>query len=103
MGVSKAIKAANMIKEVNALRARQNLGELLEEVYYNSDHFVIKRRQKAMAVLIPPAEYEAWRRQREEDFKVFDKIRAKNRGVSPAQLERDLEAVTRKVRASRKR
>jgi len=91
-----------MLKEVNALRARQNLGELLEEVYYNSDHFVIKRREKAMAVLIPLEEYEAWRRQREEDFKVFDEIRAKNRGVSAAQVERDLEAVTQKIRARRR-
>jgi prevent-host-death family protein len=92
-----------MIKEVNALRARQHLGELLEEVYYNSDHFLIKRREKAMAVLIPVEEYEAWRRQREEDFKVFDEIRAKNRGVSKEQLERDLQAVTQKIRARRRR
>lgn len=65
----------------------------MEEVYHHSDHFVIKRREKAMAVLIPPQEYEGWRRQRAEGFKVFDEIRAKNRGVKEEQVERDLEAL----------
>lgn len=89
----------NVLKEISALKARQNLGEILEEVYYQNDHVIIKRRDKAMAVMIPVEEYEAWLAQRERDFKVFDEIRAKNRGISEARLTRDLEAVERRLRA----
>ena len=91
-----------MLKEISALKARQNLGELLEEVYYRNDHVVIKRRDKPMAILIPVEAYQAWQAEREEDFKVFDEIRARNKGVDPAEVERDLEAVTQKVRAQRR-
>ncbi len=91
-----------MLKEISALKARQNLGELLEEVYYCNDHVVIKRRDKPMAVLIPVEAYRAWQAEREEDFKVFDQIRARNKGVDPAEVERDLEAVTQRVRAQRR-
>lgn len=87
-----------MLKEISALKARQNLGELLEEVYYQNDHVIIKRRDKAMAVLIPVGEYEAWLAQREQDFQIFDEIRAKNRGVSEEKLARDLEAVEKRLR-----
>jgi len=87
-----------VLKEISALKARQNLGELLEEVYYQNDHVIIKRRDKAMAVLIPVGEYEAWLAQREQDFQVFDEIRAKNRGVSEEKLARDLEAVEKRLR-----
>ena len=55
-----------------------------------------------MAVLIPMEAYQAWQAEREEDFKVFDEIRAKNKGVDPAEVERDLEAVTQRIRAKRR-
>ena len=38
-----------MHKRITAIKARQNLGELLEEVYHKNDHFLITRRNKAMA------------------------------------------------------
>jgi prevent-host-death family protein len=50
----------DMTKQVTAIKARQNLGELLEEVYYRNDHVAITRRNKIMAVLIPVEEYERW-------------------------------------------
>ena len=90
-----------MLKEISALKARQNLGELLEEVYYRNDHVVIKRRDKPMAVLIPVEAYQAWQAEREEDFKVFDEIRERNKGVDPAEVERDVEEVSRAWRAKR--
>jgi hypothetical protein len=30
-----------MVRKVNALKVRQNLGQLLEEVYYKGDQYVI--------------------------------------------------------------
>lgn len=90
-----------VLKEISALKARQHLGELLEEVYYRNDHVVIKRRDKAMAVLIPVDVYEAWRAEREEDFKVFDEIHARNKDVDPEEVGRDVEAVSRGWRAKK--
>ena len=65
-----------MLRVVTAMKARQNLGELLEEDFHKQNSFVIKRGRKPMAVVLPLTEYEAYRRQRDEDFRVFDEIRS---------------------------
>jgi len=92
-----------MQKKITAIKARQNLGELLEEVYYKNDHFIITRRKKAMAAVIPVEEYERILKQRAKDFKVLDEIWAANKGVSPKVVERDVAAAIREVRAKKKK
>ena len=47
-----------MVKELAALKIRGNLGEILEEVYYKGQEFIIKRGEKPMAVLVPVEEFE---------------------------------------------
>jgi len=89
---------AQLLKTVNALKARQNLGQLLEEVFYKGDQFVIQRAGKSMAVVISPSEYEIYLRQREEDMKVFDEIRKKNKGVDLNEVEPDVEEAIASVR-----
>ena len=86
-----------MLKTINALKARRNLGQLLEEVFYRGDQFVIERAGKAMAVVISASEYEAYKKQREEDMKVFDEIRKKNKGAKE-EVERDVQKAIEAVR-----
>ena len=80
-----------MLKTINALKARRNLGQLLEEVFYKGDQFVIQRAGKSMAVVISPSEYEAYRKQRERDMQVLDGIREKNAGAKAEEIERDVQ------------
>jgi prevent-host-death family protein len=46
-------KSRSPVKTVNALKARQNLGKLLEQVFYKDDRFVIERAGKPMAAVVP--------------------------------------------------
>lgn len=55
-----------MAKVVNALKARQNFGELLNEVFYGKEVITIERAGKAMAVIMHPEEYQKWQRQKEK-------------------------------------
>ena len=41
------------VKKINALKARQKFGQMLEEVYYKGDRFVIERAGKPMAAVVP--------------------------------------------------
>ena len=41
------------VKTINAMKARQNFGQMIEEVYYKGDQFIIERAGKPMAALIP--------------------------------------------------
>lgn len=90
-----------MQKKITAIKARQNLGELLEEVYYKNNHFIITRRRKAIAAVIPVEEYQQLLRQREKDFAVLDEIWTANKGVSPKDAKRDIAAAICEVRAKK--
>lgn len=87
-----------LLKTVNALRARQNLGQLLEEVFYKGNQFIIQRAGKSMAVVISPEEYGMYLKQREEDMKVFDEISKKNKGVGLKDVETDVNEAIKAVR-----
>ena len=89
-----------MTKKVTAFEARQNLGELLQEVHYRNDHVVITRRNKAMVVMIPAEEYDRLLAQRKFDLLVIDDIRTK--GLSPEIVEQDIEAARSRLRAKKK-
>jgi prevent-host-death family protein len=46
------------VKTINAMKARQNFGQMLEEVYYRGDQFLIERAGKPMAAVIPLSQLE---------------------------------------------
>jgi len=77
-----------MLKRVSAIKTRRNLGQLLEEVFYRGNEFIIERSGKPMAVVIPLSEYEAYRKQSGQDTKVFDRI--KNRASKLGEVTEDI-------------
>jgi prevent-host-death family protein len=52
-------QSQSMTKTITAMKARQSFGQLLEEVYYRGEQFVIERAGKPMAALIPLSQLEA--------------------------------------------
>jgi prevent-host-death family protein len=62
-----------MITEVSAVKFRQNLGEMLNQVQYRKDSVVVTKDGKAVAVLIDAEQFERIRRMRDR----FDEIRSK--------------------------
>ena len=87
-----------MLKTINALKARRNLGQLLEEVFYNDDQVIIERAGKPMAVVISPSEFEIYKKQRQNDMRIFDEIRNKNKGTELKELEIDIQEAIESVR-----
>ncbi|MCL4468443.1 MAG: type II toxin-antitoxin system prevent-host-death family antitoxin [Deltaproteobacteria bacterium] len=85
-----------MTKDLTALKMRGNLGEILEEVYYKGQEFIIKRGKKPMAVLISLDEFENLRKQRKTDMAIFDNIRSKI--YSSASIKKDVEEAMKAVR-----
>jgi prevent-host-death family protein len=79
-----------MEKMINALKARQNLGTLLNEVFLKNDQFIIERNGKPMAAVIPVWQFEQWKEKREAFFKKIEAVHKRNEKVSPKALERDI-------------
>ena len=61
-----------MIKTLTAIKARQNLGEVLEEVYYNGDQFIIERAGKPMAAMVPLWQIQAREKHGDRLFGILD-------------------------------
>jgi prevent-host-death family protein len=90
-----------MRKTVNAMRARAKLGQILEEVYYRGDQYVIERAGKPMAAVVPVEQYEQWRKEREAFFEAVGAIRSENTDVPPERLMQDVAAAKRAARRRR--
>lgn len=41
------------VKKINAMGVRQGLGEILNEVYYRGDTFIVERDGKPLAAIVP--------------------------------------------------
>jgi prevent-host-death family protein len=93
-------RTIDVIKKITALKARQNLGELLEEVYYKGDQYIIERAGKPMAAVVPLSQLEALEERREEFFATIDGVRKRNRKVSAKQVASE---VSEAVRTARRR
>ena len=94
-----------MIRETSAVTARQNLGDLLNQVQYRNDSVLITKDGKPVAALVDVALFERIRRLRDEFMRLTDALGKTYKGAAPtvAQAEID-EAVlgARKARAMRK-
>jgi len=47
-------------KKINAMKARQSFGQMLEEVYYRDEQYIIERAGKPMAAVVPLSVLEQW-------------------------------------------
>ena len=92
-----------MLRKVTALKARQNLGQLLEKVYYNGDQYVIERAGRPMAAVVPVWQVEERTKRRERFFSMMEEVWRKNKKVKPATLEREVAAAVRAVRTEARR
>ncbi|MBF0565098.1 MAG: type II toxin-antitoxin system Phd/YefM family antitoxin [Nitrospirae bacterium] len=100
-----------MIKTISAMKARQTLGQILNEVSISSDTYIIERAGKPLVAVIPVREYERIRQDREkarnEFFQWVDEIHEYNKDVDPEILESEIkeavEAVKKEELAEMKR
>ena len=92
-----------MEKTVNALKARQNLGAILEEVYYKGDQYIVERAGKPMAAVVPMSQYLQWKKQRERFFAAIDEVRERNAGATPEEIEAEVAEAVREVRRMKDR
>jgi len=87
-----------VVRKVNALKARQNLGQLLEEVYYKGDQFVIERAGRPMAAVVPVWQLEERRKRRTRLLGMIDEVWRKQKEAKPELVEQEVEAAVRAVR-----
>lgn len=88
-----------MLKKISAVKVRQNLGEIMNEVAFRNDQYIIERGGKPLVAMVPVWQLEKWLKQREAFFQKIEEIQEKNKEFSPEEIERDIEEAVRTVRA----
>jgi prevent-host-death family protein len=76
-----------MIREAPAVKVRQNLGELLNEVQYKRDSVVILKDGKPVAALINIGLFERIRAMEARFTQLTNRIQAAFAGLSDAELD----------------
>ena len=88
-----------MEKVTNSSALRSNLSLVLDEVQFNQDSYVIERKGRPAAVIVPLSVYANWKRSRERFFEVVRQIQEANRDADPDEVMRDVLEAQQAVRA----
>ncbi len=87
-----------MERKLGVSEARGIFGKLIEQVQYQKDTYIINRRGKPVAAVVPFDVYESWKRQRQEFFETIRSIQEGNQDTDPDQVMEDVLEAQQAVR-----
>jgi prevent-host-death family protein len=90
-----------VIRESSAVAARQNLGDLLNQVQYRNDAVLITKDGKAVAALVDVALFERIRRLRDEFTRLTDALGKTYAGVDTGVAQAEIDEAVRAARNTR--
>ena len=88
----------NMEKRVSALKARQNLGQVMNEVALRGDDYIIERAGKPLVAVISMEKYALLEGRRKEALDALNLIWEKIGGEDPEMIEKTIDEAVQSVR-----
>lgn len=89
-----------MERKLSTTKAREKFGDLVEQVQYQGDIYIISRHGKPAAAVVPIEIYENWKQQRKKFFNAIRQIQDTNVGAEPDQVFEDVLQSQQSVRSS---
>ena len=77
-----------MVKTISALKARQNLGQVMNEVALKGDDYIIERAGKPMVAMIPMERYQSLQKDLDEFFESLDMMRRDIKKKDPELIDK---------------
>jgi len=87
-----------MLKKLSALKARQNLGQVMNEVSLKGDDYVIERAGKPLVAIISIEKYQILQKERDEALRALEKVWEKMKGEKPEVVERTIGEAVKSAR-----
>jgi prevent-host-death family protein len=87
-----------MVKRVPALKARQNLGQVMNEVALRGDDYIVERAGKPLVAIISMDRYRMIEQSRVSALDALNSIWDKMKGENPTVIGEVVDEVVRKVR-----
>lgn len=79
-----------MERKLGLAKAREKFSEIIEQVQYQGESFVINRHGKPAAAVVPIEVYENWKQQRKTFFETIRKLQEGNQEFDPDQAWEDV-------------
>jgi prevent-host-death family protein len=92
-----------MRKTISTQTLKTHVGEVVDSVRLRGDRYIIERRGKPVAAIVPLSVNEADERRRKRFFDMVDAIRQRTRDVPPEVIDQAIEESIAEVRAERAR
>jgi len=93
-------EAELMERQMGVTEARKQFAQMIDEVQYKGDNYIIVRHGEPAAAVVPVEVYLQWRREREEFFDLIRSVQAENADAEPDQVMRDVLEAQQAVRRS---
>lgn len=85
-----------MLKKISAIKVRQNLGHVMNEVALKEDEYIVERAGKPLVAIIPIDQYQRLWGEREDFFRMADEIQKEavrsDRKVIDSEVEEAVQA-----------
>jgi prevent-host-death family protein len=91
-----------MVKKLPALKARQNLGQVMNEVALRGDEYIVERAGKPLVAIISMDRYRSIEQNRAAALDSLTGIWGKMKGEKPQVIEDTIDEAVGAVRARRK-
>ncbi len=89
-----------MYKTLSALKARHNLGQVMNEVSLKGDDYIIERAGKPLVAIVSMEKYRLLQRERGEAMRALGKVWEKMAGEESETVERIIDESVKSVRQS---
>ena len=92
-----------MQKTISTQELKTRIGEIMDAVRLRGDHYVIQRRGKPVAAVVPLSVQERDLHARERLFALMDQVSRRNKNVPGAVIEATIQQAIDEVRAEKRR
>ena len=87
-----------MYKTISALKARQNLGQVMNEVALKGDEYIIERAGKPLVAVIPMERYQSLQKDLDDFFESLDMMRRDIKKEDPALIDKIIDEAVKFAR-----
>ena len=88
-------------KVIPAVEARVHLGEIMKKSFKTGERFIVEKAGIPMIAILSANEYTRLIQEREEQFKIFDKIKSQVPDIPAEEVEKDVNKTIRTIRKKR--
>ena len=92
-----------MRKNISTQELKTHIGEVVDSVRLRGDRYIIERRGKAVAAIVPLSVNENDERQRLRFFNLIEDVHQKNRDIPSKQIDAAIDQAITEVRRQKRR